>query len=618
MAITVPTQIAALLLERDASGLPLIDYEIAGAIDEIRRSLSAQSPEEQSGGWAELAAFQFRPSHDQLSPWNTYFRPQGGATFSDGSQFYAPDIAQADAEIFEFWKMRAAQMKHPVLRARYADLVWDFAAYFKIRRDATMARDAIDAYLDSVANRLFKKGPEAVTYLRRALSLALSIGDTDRTSRAVAAMLSFFKTDAEPNHHGTWGFVFDDLLANKRLSLTAEQEGEILAGLEEILRRASTLNTADFSPWDAQEAAERLASYYHKRAKPEEVRRVVRTYGAAFEAMAAEANASLATAWLAPVLDAYRNLGMDEEAKRVQLKLAERAKDLDSEMKKISVPIEISQTEADQYLETLTAGTADECLTRIAFAFVPRAQPIRDLLRRMTDQTPLLARIAVRKSEEGLTVAAAGSVIDDPDGRLLLELARYIEGTTPMLSLALERAITRHALGLEAISAHLYLSPVFRTDRRDLIEAGLGAHLAGDYVKAVHVLVPQIEEACRTLLGLLGEPMTRVKGQNKGLLHQKNLNEILDEPTIRATLREDALLYLEAFLTEPIGLNVRNRLSHGLMSALEFTRLLSDRIVHVLLTFAQLRITPRTTPEAGPGSDPETDKDAEKDGVYQE
>jgi hypothetical protein len=310
---------------------------------------------------------------------------------------------------------------------------------------------------------------------------------------------------------------------------------------------------------------------------------------------------------------------MVEDAKRVQLKLAEKAKTLGSEMKTIAVPIEISQPEADQYLENLTGGTADECLAHIAFALVPRAQPIRDLLRRMVNETPLLARIAVQKSEEGFTVASAGSVIDDPDNRLLLELARYIEATTPMLSLALERALTRHSLGLDAISAHLHLSPVFRADRRDLIEAGLSAHLAGDYVKAAHVLIPQIEEACRTLLGLLGEPMTRVKGQSKGLLHQKNLNEILDEPAVRATLREDALLYLKAFLTEPIGLNVRNRLSHGLMSAFEFTRLLSDRILHVLLMLGQVRNSPRTAPGPDPGSwpgvTPEAGEEARNDAM---
>jgi hypothetical protein len=324
-----------------------------------------------------------------------------------------------------------------------------------------------------------------------------------------------------------------------------------------------------------------------------------------FEAIAEKANSSLATAWLAPVLDAYRNLGMDEDAKRVQLKLAEKAKTLKSEMKTISVPIEVSQTEVDQYLEVVTSGTPDECLTRIAFVFVPKAESIRDLLRRMTQQTPLLARIGVQKGDDrGFTVATAGSVIEDPDGRLLLQLAEHTGSTTPLLSLALERAVTRHSLELESISTYLYKSPVFKAERKELIDAGLSAHFAGDYVKAIHVLTPQIEEACRVLLGLLGEPVTRVKGQNKGILHQKNLNEILDEPAVQATLHEDPLLYLKAFLTEPIGLNVRNRLSHGLMSAMEFTRLLSDRILHVLLMLAQARMTPNPAPETVVEPDP--------------
>jgi len=67
------------------------------------------------------------------------------------------------------------------------------------------------------------------------------------------------------------------------------------------------------------------------------------------------------------------------------------------------------------------------------------------------------------------------------------------------------------------------------------------------------------------------------------------LNEIFDEAAVQAALREDVLLYFKTFLTEPIGLNLRNRLCHGLMSTLEFTRPLSDRVLHVLLVLAQVR-----------------------------
>jgi hypothetical protein len=590
MALSVPDPIIQLLHNRDCSGEALVDLQIAGEIAEVRATLESPSRDEQSGGWAELAAFQFRPLQgDDLSPWNTYFGPHGGAKRQDGSQFYFPDIAEADIEILDYWKQRALDVKHPVLRARYADLVWDFSPYFKAKRDVTHAKMAIDAYLAAVDRRLFVRPPEAVTYLTRALSIALSISDADRQNTSVAAMMRFFKTESKPNHHGTWSFIFDDLLQNKRLTVSEDQEAQIILGLEDILRRTSTLKTADFSPFDAQAAAERLAAYYHKHGKHDDMSRVVRIYGEAFEALSADASSLLATGWLAPVLDAYRNMGMDEDAKRVQLKLAEKAATLGSEMKTISVPLEISPTELAQYLETLTDGTADECLTRVAFEFIPKAGPVRDLLQKMAERTPLWAMISIEKSDDGFTVAKAGSVADDPAGRLLLQLAQYLEGTAFVLSQTLERGISRHSLGADAISTYIYRSPVFCAERKSLIDSGLAAHFAGDYVKAIHVLVPQIEGACRVLLGLLGEPKTRVKGQNKGVLHQKNLNEIFDEAAVQAALREDVLLYFKTFLTEPIGLNLRNRLCHGLMSTLEFTRPLSDRVLHVLLVLAQVR-----------------------------
>jgi hypothetical protein len=597
MALTVPTAIDELLRNLDSGRTPLIDYGIAGEIEKIRRSLSSPSRDEQSGSWAELAAFQFAPSRgDEPSLWNTYFHPRGGATFNDGSRLDVPDITQADIEILDYWKRRATEVSHPVLRARYADLAWDFSQYFKVKREVTHARAAIDAYLSTVHERLFERHQEAVTSLKRALSLALSINESQRVTSAVTAMLKFFDEEAKPNNHGTWSFIFDDLLQNKRVPLSTVQERNIIDGLERILKMSSTFGSEDFSPWDAQAAAERLSSYYHGQGKAEDVRRVTRVYGGAFEAISAGASSSHATAWLAPVLDAYRNLGMEDDAKRIHLKIAEKAKSLRSELKTISVPIELSQAEVDSFLETVTGRSAQDTLAHIAFQFVPRVESIRDLLRRMTEEAPLLSRIPIAKSDDdGFTVATVGPISQDPDGQMLLRLAQYIESTTTLLSLALERASSRYSLDADAITEYLYQSPVFRTERKELIHAGLVAHFGGDYVKAVHVLLPQIEEACRVLLGLLGEPVTRVKGQNRGILHQKNLNEILDEAALLKALKEDAVLYLKALLTEPIGLNVRNRLCHGLMSAVEFTRLLSDRIIHILLMLAQIRATPSKT-----------------------
>jgi hypothetical protein len=47
-------------------------------------------------------------------------------------------------------------------------------------------------------------------------------------------------------------------------------------------------------------------------------------------------------------------------------------------------------------------------------------------------------------------------------------------------------------------------SPLFREDRREFFERGLAAYESGDYLKAIHVLVPQVEYMLRELLGIMG------------------------------------------------------------------------------------------------------------------
>lgn len=74
-----------------------------------------------------------------------------------------------------------------------------------------------------------------------------------------------------------------------------------------------------------------------------------------------------------------------------------------------------------------------------------------------------------------------------------------------------------------------------------------------------------------------------------GTMQVKNLNDILREESIKACLGEDLHLYLLTFLADPRGHNVRNRVTHGLVPAEQFTTQLSDRVMHVLLALALVR-----------------------------
>ena len=588
MAITIPEQTLRVLAEVEGSNERLADYELGTRLSGIH-NLGGLSPEERKGAWAEFAAFNFVARiGDTPGPWSTFFRPKFSGTKNDGAPFFAPDLAEVDSEIISHWEARSAEAKHPMLRARYSDLVWDFKKTAIGESPAfDFAQRACDAYLEVADTGIYKEPVQGVLYLRRALSIALSISDKERVSRVKQAMRALAKQIRDPRQIGTWAFVFDDLVENKRVQLDDAEVEEIIADLESCLASCSTMGNEQFDPWAAQAAAERLAGFYERKGQKEDVHRVVRAYGSAFEQIAAEANPTLAMGWLQPVFDDYRSRGMKDDATRVQLASAEKGKDAASDLQQFKVPIEISREEIDNFFAAMVEGSSTDTLLRIAVQLIPKASEARISLSEIAKEHPLLGLIGVTKIADGHFAARAGSIEKDPDGRLIMQLAENIALAAPFLNGVIRKAIEKHSLDSERILDALYESPAFDPDRKDLMKSGLDAYLAGDYIKTVHVLVPQIEHSLRRLLALLGEPVGKA-GRN-GTMQVKNLNDILREEAILNCLGEDLQMYLLTFLADARGQNLRNRITHGLAPMAQFDVQAADRLIHVLLAISLIR-----------------------------
>jgi hypothetical protein len=592
--MTIPEWVEAIIATFDQETKPHNELTVMEAMDRTRKSKGDLSDEDFKGYLVERSAFLFIEYRNRPCPWNTYFGPMGSGTRPDGEQVFWPDIKDINAEIIAHWEIRAKSIHDSVMKARYADLIWNFKQLVTEQKPSVeYARIACDAYLESVKEHRYTMPIEGVHWAQRALDLSLSINDTVRSGNIVQFMFELHDLISDPPHTGHWIFLFDTLYERKGL-LSVEQEQRLIKNLETKLAEVSDANSAQhFDPYGAEAAAQRLARYYRRQKNQVDVERVIRIYGKAFEELADEAAPLFAVSVLGPVVQAYQQEGLKDEAERLQIVLANKGKNMAADLKEISVSVELKQEEIERFIEQLTAGGLKKAVLLVASYFVPRVEEAKKQLEYIRQNAPLMSMIPIVKIDDGRATAMIGALDDDPNGRLHHQLGQTLNFHQPFLVRALSKLRERYAPSVEEILDCLFDSPMFANSRRELLRQGLIAYEREDFLKAIHVLVPQVEHTLRTFLSLIGIPTLKSVPRHPGIMDAKNMNDVLDDVRVRQILTEDLWRYLAIlYVDRKGGLNLRNDLAHGLVGEEMFNGQIAGRVFHSLLALSLIRGTP--------------------------
>jgi len=602
--VTIPDWVQVVLSTFENTTEPHEEVEIADSLRGARKVQGDQNDEDWKGFITEWSAFLFGDRRKD-SVWGTYFSPMMSAKKPDGSVFLSPDIKDLDAESVAHWEARAGSCKNPVMRARYSDLVWDLKrAITGQKPNPDFARIAIDSYLEAADRRFYTIEVSGIGWLGRALDIALSINDSDRAKRVVDFMFEFYDRIAQAKFAGTWLFLFDNLYGVK--CVNPEQESRVIASLESMFAKVTDTKPSDagvyetLDPWAAEAAAQRLAQHYRRKNDKTNVERVIMAYGKAFEHLAREASPMMAMAWLEPVIERYEQEGLKGEAERLQIIAGEKGKNIASDLKTISVQAEVKQEDVEKLIEYLIGGNVlRTSLSRIADYFIPKPDDARQLLDRLRTDAPFLSMIPISIVEsDGFTTAKVGPLDDDFEGRLNKQLGQTIGFYQPLLEYALTKLRERYAPTVDDILEFLCESPLFADSRDELLRDGLTAYQQEDFVKAMHVLVPQVEHILRNFLGRLGIPTRKTVRNHPGITDAKNMNDVLADERMRERLTEKLWRYLSVVYVDRRGLNLRNDLAHGLVPRAGFKRHIADLVFHTLLALSLMR-APKKKQEAG-------------------
>jgi hypothetical protein len=540
---------------------------------------------------AELMAFHFEEENsDVTTDWGTYFGPYMVWRNDDGTSTVSPSIKAVDKETIEYWSKRLAETKNPLLKARYAGLVWDFSKpILNTNPDYKIGLQYVENLIEIVENRRHEIDFNLITKIKRAMQVAIRLNEQELIRRAKTAIIDLEEKIVENDKPGLWGFSFDMLIGNKKVILTQNEEENILS---KLIQRFYNLTTEEnLNIWAAEAAAERLANYYRKKNKIEKSQEIILNLGKAYEANEKNGSAMQITSWIQHLHKIYMDFNLHKEAEALLVRLREIGPKIKYEMNPVSTSVNVPAGKIAEIVDFMVDGEPLKIIYKLISNFVPQTKNVKQHLFEFAKRNPLTYLVPQSLHDsKGRLLATIGSFEDDFDGHFVSELSKSISIDGLFLRLVFEKLILDSIINQNDIIEFIEHSPVFEKSRIGIIQKGINSYFDKDYEIAIHLLIPQIEEAIRNFVEQTKGVVLK-KNDRIGGFQLKTLHELLGDEKIKQVLGEDIQLYFKVLLTDQRGWNLRNNISHGMSEPDTFSDQSADRIMHVLLILGSLRKT---------------------------
>jgi hypothetical protein len=466
------------------------------------------------------------------------------------------------------------EIQDPEFRARVADVLW------VTKKDFKAARIAILAFLQA-SERLKTDDlwPPYVERLERAAQISAIRGfETER--KTVVAALEAAIVEYENNTKA--GLLCHHLM----LALLGLKEGDAVhyAALSERLAK----RFADAEDWHVAEAYWLLAEQWHRVAKKE-------TEAQACLLAAAECNVSrgeeglatqgamFASYWVGRGVEALRRAKANpERIKTVHRRFLALQKQSLSELTTIKIDSLSNPefVEAERVTQERSAAHVrghDFQTALVRFANVTQPTDVEKLQQQHQEATKntIFDKIAGASSidHDGKvadTVPAAG--VGNPEEekealrKRLCQQARtlnwpmhavwYIE---PARYAIVDEHVIRHRDLIFFVTNNPFIPP----GHEGIYLRGIQAGFFGDWLTALHLLIPQVEASIRHVLNQYGIITSTL--DSDGTQQERDLNQLLWIPDVERIIGANILFDLRGLLIERFGHNLRNESAHGLL-----------------------------------------------------
>ena len=513
---------------------------------------------------ASVALMHFKPE-DRAEPYGPHY------VVGDRRGIIPGDLRGDQSDVFA---QIAADIQNPGLKARLSDIAWH-----NNRRLPAMAGQAIDAYCDAVQAVLdgraeffqhnkIASSRDGSKMLRRACQIANATGWKDPQASRLRALIGAVIQDAfGRNDHR--GFLN---VGEISLQFGGGDPASIAANAETFTA------TDDPDPHKSRELWE-LAALAHRQSGNDEERDRCLVSAAECHVRLAEADGAqgmVASSHFMDAIEALRRLpGTRERRQELETRLREAQASIRDEMGVISTPVDLTALVTETRRRVGGLGLAQALAEFATLSESPDPNQLRDETLKLAEENPLFGVMPVSMvDEEGKVVAKSFGLAGDEDESDLalhhliarLESLRRQSDVEGMIEPARRLIHREHPLDHSDFRLLAEMSPFVPCDRGALFALGFTRFFGGDFVSALHILVPQLENSLRYFLKQAGVEPSAIHSD----MTQENrtLSVILsrDRDSLEAII-EPAIVYeIENLFDFRGGPTIRHQVAHGLMS----------------------------------------------------
>ena len=520
------------------------------------------------------------------------YGPIFSARDKDDNMITVPDLKDITPEVINYWKKRSTVTNNPILQCRYAGLVWYFSSKVGQKAGVSIALQLIDS---SIQIALLDKKRFHIQYkLKRGLDTAISINDQNRILKVRDAIIQHEDTRSEDKRLGTWGYAFDWLVMDKKLSkkvkLSKQQEKAIIQKLEDRLKILSN----DFHTLGVEHVATKLAPYYKDKNDINNLKRVLLKYRDCF--LNAPLPALAGESILNKVRDILFQYGLSKEANEMEPTIRRFQKESLKGLKKFETKTNIPKEETDNHYSELNKRSLFEALHYIARRFVPDKEQSKKTALKLSQEYPLGFLISQHiKDHVGRTTAQIESSKEGnlEKGHIIRQMRQSMDMNLLFIFSGFQYLEQKKSLNVDSLSEHLFKSPVFPQTHHQIIKQGLKEFFAENYIASCSILTPQIETAVREIIkhagGNIYKPPSNSK--EKGFV-LRPLGDLLRDENFTKIFKEYKNIpeYLLILLVDKRGYNLRNNICHGDVPSNGFDQARTFLLIHALLLLALIQV----------------------------